>query len=56
MSFLPPYVHLKVENVLCNSVVVVSEDEPYNMIQSTSSVSMLILAVGIDKEAFPVSV
>lgn len=41
-----------------NSVVVISEDEPYNITQyeSTSSVSMLILAVGIDKEAFPMSV
>lgn len=57
MSFLPPYAHLKVENV-CNSVIVVSEDEPYHIIQheSISSVSVLILAFGIDKEAFPMSV
>lgn len=57
MSFLPPYVHLKVENV-CNSIIVVSEDKPCNIIQyeSTSSVSVLILAFGIDKEAFPMSV
>lgn len=41
-----------------NSVIVVSEDESYNITQyeSTSSVSMLILAVGIDNEAFPMSV
>lgn len=44
--------------MFCDSVVVISEDEPYNITQyeSTSSVSMLILAVGIDKEAFPMSV
>ena len=39
--------------MFCNPVIAVSEDEPYNVSQyeSTTSVSMLILAVGIDKEA-----
>lgn len=39
--------------MICNPVVVVSEAEPCNIAQceSTTSVSTLILAVGIDKEA-----
>lgn len=53
IAALPAILHAFKSRKFCNPVIAVPEDEPYNvsLFGSTTSVSVLIFAVGIDKEA-----
>lgn len=53
VAALPAILHAFKSRKFWNPVIAAPEDEPYNVSQfeSTTSVSVLIFAVGIDKEA-----